>query len=59
MNRYARKRIELGDESLGDLRITGTVLGNDVGGWVQSLETAFGIEAVEEAEGISLRRRAR
>lgn len=56
VNRYTRKPIELGDENLGDLRITGAALNDNIDGWVSSLESAFGLIAVEEPERIVLRR---
>ena len=34
VNRYAPKPITLDDPSIGDLMITGTVVRNDVSGWV-------------------------
>jgi transmembrane sensor len=55
VNRYSSKRIVLGDDDLGDLRITGTVLGSDVRGWVSSLERVFAVEALEEPDRIVIR----
>jgi len=57
VNRYAPKPIVLGDDSIGDLVITGTVTGGNVAGWVGSLERAFALEAVNEPERILIRRR--
>lgn len=57
VNRYSAKPIVVADESVGALRITGTVLGDDVAGWVQSLERAFPIEAIEETDRIVVRRK--
>jgi len=57
VNRYARKPIVIGDEEIGELKITGTVMGSNVGGWVRSLESALRIVAVEEPEKIVLRKR--
>lgn len=57
VNRYAAKPIVLGDESLGDLQITGTVAGRNLTGWISSLESAFGLDASEEPQQIVLRRR--
>jgi transmembrane sensor len=58
VNRYSRKPIILGDEATGDLKITGTVLGADVEGWVASLEKAFAVEADEGRDRIVIRRRS-
>lgn len=55
VNRYSRKPIVLGDEHLGDLRITGTARSDNIAGWVSSLESAFGLAAIEEPEHIVLR----
>jgi transmembrane sensor len=57
VNRYSRKPITLGDEAAGALKITGTVLGADVEGWVASLERAFAVEADEEPDRIVIRSR--
>lgn len=60
VNRYAPKRIVIdgapGNEPIGDIRITGTVLGNSVDGWIASLESAFGLKAREESNRIVLSR---
>jgi transmembrane sensor len=57
VNRYSVKSIVVGDEDVGELRITGLVLSDNVDGWVKSLERAFDLEATEEPERIVLRRR--
>lgn len=56
VNRYAPKPIELGDESLGDIRVTGTLIGGSITGWVQGLESAFDLTAREENGRIVLER---
>ena len=56
VNRYSRTPIVLADPSIGELLITGSVLNDNVAGWVKSLELAFGLEAVTENERIVLRR---
>ena len=56
VNRYSLKPVVLEDESIGDIRITGTVLGGSVGGWIASLENAFALRAVEGPERIVLTR---
>lgn len=56
VNRYAPKPIVLGDESLGDMRVTGTLIGGSVAGWVQGLESAFDLNAREENGRIVLER---
>ncbi len=56
VNRYARKPIVLAEESIGDLRITGTVINDNVAGWIASLESAFALHATEEPARIVLTR---
>lgn len=55
VNRYATTPIVLGDDSIGDIRITGTVIGTSVEGWVQGLEEGFGLQALNEDGKIVLR----
>jgi transmembrane sensor len=55
VNRYSPKPIVIEEERIASLRVTGTVVGNNVKGWIGSLESALGIEAVEEPERIVLR----
>lgn len=57
VNRYAEKPIEIEDEGLRNLRMTATVVDGNVEGLVGSLEKAFGLKAVTEADRIVLRRR--
>jgi hypothetical protein len=56
VNRYSGKRIVIADSRIADLRISGTVLGDHIDGWVASLNTAFGIRATEDEETIALAR---
>jgi transmembrane sensor len=56
VNRYSNKPIVLGDGSLGEMRITGTVVGGSVEGWIASLENAFPLRAVEQPQQIVLER---
>jgi len=56
VNRYAAKPITVDDQSIGALIITGTVARDDIPHWIDSLEHAFGLRAVEEPERIVLRR---
>jgi transmembrane sensor len=56
VNRYSAKPIVVEDDTVGDLRITGLVLSDNVNGWVKSLERAFDLEATEEPERIVLSR---
>jgi len=56
VNRYAPKPIVLGDSEIGNLKVTGTVVGNNVSGWVASLESALGVVAVEDEDRIVLTR---
>lgn len=55
VNRYSRKPIVAADEHEGSLLVSGTVIGDNVDGWVASLEHAFGLTAVEEDGRIVLR----
>lgn len=57
VNRYADKPIAIDDAGIGDLKITGTVLSDNIGGWVLSLESAFELRAVQEPDRIVLKRR--
>jgi transmembrane sensor len=57
VNRYATKPIVAGDEEVASLRITGTVAGDNVEGWIASLQSVFGIQAVEERDRVVLRRK--
>jgi transmembrane sensor len=54
VNRYSAKPIVLDDESIGWIRISGTVLDGNVQGWIKTLESAFELQAVEEPERIVL-----
>ena len=56
VNRYAVKPIVAEDETVGSLKITGTVASDNVEEWIASLESVFGLEAVEESDRIVLRR---
>lgn len=57
VNRYADKPLVIEDETVGELRFTGTVLNDNVVGWTASLDNVFGVEAIEEAERILLRKK--
>lgn len=57
VNRYSTKPIQIDDDQIGDLRITGTVVDGNVTEWIKSLESAFDLEANEEEERIVLRGR--
>jgi transmembrane sensor len=57
VNRYAAKPIEMGDESVGNLKITGTVLSDNIDGWVASLESAFELRVIDEGDRIVLKRK--
>ena len=56
INRYAAKPLVLADETLGEIRVTGTVDQANIRGWVSSLESVFGISAREEPGRLVLRR---
>jgi transmembrane sensor len=55
VNRYATKPIVLADERTGDIRVTGTVTEANIVGWINSLQTAFGIRSEIDADRIILR----
>ncbi len=57
VNRYAPKPIAVDDPSLGDLMITGTVLRDDVPGWLESLEKAFPLKVIDEPQSVTIRSR--
>lgn len=57
VNRYAPKPITIEDEAIGNLGVTGTVMADNVSGWIASLENAFDLQAVEEPDRIVLRSR--
>ena len=56
VNRYASKPIVIEDPDIGDLKVTGTIVGGNVSGWVASLGSALGIVADEEPSRVILRR---
>jgi transmembrane sensor len=56
VNRYSRKRIVIADPAIANVRVSGTVLGDHIDGWVASLDTAFGIHATEDDSEIRLAR---
>lgn len=55
VNRYSRTPIVIADPDVAQLKVTGTVVGGDVAGWVESLHSALGIVAVQEPDRIVLR----
>lgn len=57
VNRYAPKPISLDDPSIGDLMITGTVVRNDVSGWLASLEKSLPVRIVEDSQRVTIRSR--
>ena len=56
INRYSSKPIVIGDPSIAAIKVTGTVVGENVSGWVASLHSALGIVAVDERDRVVLRR---
>lgn len=56
VNRYSPKPIVIADEAIGEIRISGTVLDADVQGWLQTLQSAFGLEIRQEPGRIVLER---
>jgi len=56
VNRYSSKPIVIADPGIASMKVTGTVVGGNVSGWVASLHSALGIVAVDERDRIVLRR---
>jgi len=56
INRYSSKPIVIADPGIAAIKVTGTVVGGNVSGWVGSLHSALGIVAVSEGDRIVLRR---
>ena len=59
VNRYGSTPIVIEDEALGELRITGSVLCDNLEGWVASLERAFGVRVERSPERIVLKMQQR
>jgi len=55
VNRYSRLPIVAEDESVASLIVSGTVISDNVTGWVASLEHAFGLDAIEDDGKIVLK----
>jgi transmembrane sensor len=55
VNRYSSTPIVIADPDIARLKVTGTVVGGDVAGWVGSLHSALGIVAIQEPDRIVLR----
>jgi transmembrane sensor len=56
VNRYAHKPIVIEDDGIGDLPVTGTVVGGNVSGWLSSLASVLGISVEEDADRIVLKK---
>lgn len=56
VNRYSSKPIVIADPGIAAIKVTGTIVGGNVSGWVGSLHSALGIIAVPEGDRIVLRR---
>jgi transmembrane sensor len=54
MNRYARRPLVIADPSVAGLRISGVFRAGDTDALVEGLAAAFGVEARQEADAISL-----
>lgn len=54
VNRYSAKPVVLADPAIGSIRITGTVMQDNLQEWVGSLENAFELRASEEEARIVL-----
>jgi len=57
VNRYSARSIVLADDGTGNLLITGSLTMDNIPGWIESLERAFNLQAVEDGEHILLRHR--
>lgn len=51
VNRYSTSEITIEDERIGDLLITGTVLEEDIEGWLKSLEAFLPVRVVHSENG--------
>lgn len=56
INRYSSKPIEIADPGIAEMKVTGTVVGGNVSGWVASLHSALGITALNKPDRIVLQR---
>jgi transmembrane sensor len=54
MNRYAKRRLVIADPSIASLRISGVFRAGDTEALVEGLAAAFGVEARQGADAISL-----
>jgi transmembrane sensor len=54
MNRYAKRPLVIADPSVASLRISGVFRAGDTDALVEGLAAAFGVEARQEADAISL-----
>jgi transmembrane sensor len=54
INRYSKRRLVLGDNSLAGLRFTGTVFSTDIQGWLEGLEQAFNVRSLNVDDSIVL-----
>ena len=57
VNRHSPKPITVDDPSLGDLMLTGTLVREDVSGWLESLEQVFPVRVVEGEQKVVIRSR--
>jgi len=56
VNRYSSKPIVIADPGIAQLKVTGTVVGGNMSGWVASLHSALGVVALDEPDRIVLER---
>jgi transmembrane sensor len=56
VNRYSSKPIVISGPGITGIKVTGTVVGGNVSGWVASLHSALGIVAIDEKDRIVLQR---
>lgn len=54
VNRYSPREIIIGDNSLGDIRFTGTVLSNGIDNWLRGLSVAYPIKVLDSGQGAIL-----
>lgn len=50
-SRYSRRGIEIGDAEVGALRLTATVFKDQDEAWLESLQAALPVRAIEQPDG--------
>jgi transmembrane sensor len=52
INRYAKRRIEIGDASIGEMTYAGTVFQDRTDEWAENLTQIFPVRALERNDGV-------